>query len=113
MKLGTETGSMINHLMSTSKQPIPQVGMGVTMTSWTDRYAGTIIKVTPKTITVQYDRAKIVSGSTLSEDQTYEYTPDPDGSILVFRLRKNGQWRNLGGMGLLIGHRNSYRDPTF
>ena len=46
LKLGTETGSLINHLYSRSAQ-IDEiaVGVGATIISWSDRRAGTIIEV--------------------------------------------------------------------
>lgn len=38
MKLGTQTGSTTNYLMSGVKgQPAPEIGMGVTLLHWTDR----------------------------------------------------------------------------
>ena len=57
MKLGTETGSFVNHVLATQNKPQAVVGMGCTVLSWTDRHAATVIKVTPKTITVQRDKA--------------------------------------------------------
>ncbi len=44
MKLGTQTGSVINHLHSRAVigQPEPVVGMGATMLLWSDRRACTI-----------------------------------------------------------------------
>ena len=44
MNLGTETGSVMNHLMSrmVRGEPAPRVGMGATLLSWTDRHAATV-----------------------------------------------------------------------
>ncbi len=112
MKLGTETGSLINHVCSTSRQVEPKVGMGATILQWTDRQAVTIIEVTPKTITVQYDKATRTDSNGQSECQSYDYATDPDGSVSVFRMTKKG-WRNDSGNGLSIGHRDKYRDPSF
>jgi hypothetical protein len=136
MKLGKQTGSVINHLQSLAVigQPVPTVGMGATLLGWTDRYPGTIIKVDtagarPDGVTtyvhVQDDTYKLVGGSCMSEAQTYEYTPDPEGSISVFRSkdgsfweevrrnRETGRWNATRGKGLRIGERNRYYDPTF
>ncbi len=63
MKLGTQTGSMTNHLMSNVKSMEPMVGMGATVLMWTDRHACTIIEVNinrfklARRVTVQYDTA--------------------------------------------------------
>jgi hypothetical protein len=113
LKAGTETGSLTNHLMSRQGPVTPEVGMGVTVLYWTDRKAGTIIKTTAKTITVQEDTATRIDDNGMSEAQQYEYAPDPDGRITVFRLTKKG-WRGPGGgPGLAIGHRDAYHDYSF
>lgn len=113
MKLGTETGSLVNHLFSGPQPIVPEVGMGCTMLSWTDRYAGTIIKVTPCTITVQRDKTTRIDNNGLSELQEYRYERDPDGTTYIFRKTKKG-WRCSGhGMGLLIGERREYYDHSF
>ncbi|MBI0325563.1 hypothetical protein [Burkholderia plantarii] len=38
---------LVNHLQARAVigQPEPVVGMGVTILAWTDRYAGTIVKI--------------------------------------------------------------------
>lgn len=115
LKAGTETGSLTNHLMSRSKQPAPAVGMGVTMLAWTDRHAGTIIKVSPsgKTVVVREDRATRTDSNGMSESQAYRYEENPEGRTVTFRLTKRG-WRGTGhGYGLLIGERMAYRDYSF
>lgn len=116
MKAGTETGSLINHLMSRNA-PKPEVGMGVTILHWTDRSAGTIIEVNKsgKTIKVQGDKVTRVDKNGMSECQEYQCEPDPNGPISTWRLGKRG-WRRLGdpcGPGLSLGHRNPYHDYSF
>ena len=111
MKLGSETGSLMNHFMTDSKQPQPKVGDGCTICCWTDRHAATIIKVTRCTVTVQEDKAIRTDKNGMSECQTYEYEPDPNGATMVFRKTKNG-WKSKG-YGLLIGFRNHYYDYSF
>lgn len=134
MKLGTQTGSLINHLHSraTLGQPDPAVGMGCTFLRWTDRDAGTIWSAKALSskrwsweIEVSTDDAKMVSGSAMSEDQGYEFTPRPDARRVIYRCdRKSGEWVRMAeneagrlvisrGSGLRIGERDSYRDPTF
>lgn len=136
MRLGTETASVINNLYSrmTIGQPKPVVGMGVTLLSWTDRDAGTIVKVTEfggskvwgYEIEVTEDDARLIAGSCMSEDQTYEFSPRPDGYRSLYRFnKKSGEWVagktnpdtgkfNVSrGRGLRIGERDKYRDPSF
>lgn len=134
LKIGTQTGSLHNHLASraTKGQPKAEVGMGATLLLWTDRHAATIIAVegdgeTPGTIiSVQQDHAKRADDrGPFTEDQDYEYTPDPNGRIQHFRLSKvgfwegvvrntdTGRWNKRDGDGLAIGYRREYRDPCF
>ena len=115
MKLGTETGSLINHVMANSGQAKPEVGMGCTIFSWTDRHAATIITVSPsgKTVKVQRDIAKRTDTNGMSEVQSYEYSPDPEARVLTFRLTKKG-WRSTDTSGSLgIGFRKAYHDYSF
>jgi len=90
----------------------PAVGDGVTMCHFTDRHAGTVIKRTPKTVTVQRDKATRVDGNGMSDAQQYEYERDPEGATYVFSLRKNGTWRQRGheeqGTRLVAGRREYY-----
>ena len=128
MKLGTETGSVMNHLYSrmTVGEPAVFVGMGVTMLSWSDRSAGTIIEVNTKKnyIVVTDDDCKRIDNNGMSECQEYEYTTNPDGYKRYFRKDKNNQWRAMhhnengrlvysGGNGLRVGEREKYHDFSF
>lgn len=147
MKLGTETNSLTNHLMSRQVigEPTPEVGMGVTLLLWTDRHAGTIHRIFEDkrigtVLEITADSAKIVSGSMMSEEQSYEYTPRPDGPKRYF-AKKGSFWKEYhykvldtkydeeGDVrtqirskrlsevgtttGLKIGERCEYRDPSF
>ena len=131
MKLGTQTNSLTNHILSRAVkgQPTPEVGMGVTILAWTDRYAATITEV--KTVrgrlvlTVQRDRAVRTDRNGFSEDQTWVYQRNTHGRIQTFRQRHNGMWQEVTvnsktgrliaveGNGLRIGERQEYCDPTF
>jgi len=131
MKLGTQTGSVINHLHSraTLGQPVPVIGMGVTLLLWSDRHAGSITnvqRVRGKTIiTVQEDRATVVSGGTHDGSAVYEFNRNPGGSESCWRCdvdgrwqsvvisRETGRWGKAGSNGLRIGAREEYRDPSF
>jgi len=116
MRLGTETGSGVNHIMSGHVGgPRPEVGMAATILGWTDRYAGTVVWVSAsgKTCRVQEDTAIRTDARGLSEWQDYTYERNPQGRVITFRLGKRG-WRTAGrGAGLHLGERQSYRDPSF
>jgi hypothetical protein len=102
MKLGTETGSVINHLQSRAVigQPEPEVGMGVTLLHWTDRSAGTIVavKTVGKALIIEIteDDAKVVAGSSFDGTAEYEFTSRPDASRLMYRREANGKWVRVG-----------------
>lgn len=135
MKIGSETGSVMNHLMSRGVrgQPIPFVGMPATMLHWTDRSAATIVNVVEIggskrwkfEVIVQRDHAKVVAGSGHDGSAEYEYSRDPDGTRETFRMALDGMWckvvpnekgrlvKSKGGAGLRIGEREEYRDPSF
>ena len=110
MKLGTETGSVMNHIFSGSNTQ-PEVGMGASILAWTDRYAATIVKVTRCQIHVRRVTAKMVSGDCQTELCEYEYEENPNAPVMIFRKTKRG-WK-CNGYGLLIGVRDEYRDPSF
>lgn len=126
MKLGTETGSLVNHIYSTAASPAPEVGMGCTMLYWTDRKAATVVEVNHKGryIVVQQDRAVRVDDYGMSEHQEYEYKPDPNGATYIYRKMRDGRWvqhyrnRETGrlkkGSGTLaLGRREKYHDFSF
>lgn len=132
MRLGTDTGSMTNHIYSLAVkgQPEPKIGMGATVLSWTDRDAATVIAIeeTAKglVVTVREDIARRVDQNGLSESQEYEYTPSPRGHVNHFRREADGRWQAVvrsekragwkmvkGGLGLRMGERRSYRDFSF
>src|SRR5262245_23731157 len=132
MKLGTQTGSLTNHILSRAVigQPEPAVGMGATVLSWTDRHAATITAVNRTwykriQIEVQEDRAFRTDGNGMSESQSYTYMRDPVGAKHTFRRLDNGSWQEIafnqktkrwaktGGQGLRIGEREEYRDFSF
>jgi hypothetical protein len=127
MNLGTQTGSLVNHMYSrmTLGEPVPTVGMGVTMLSWTDRDAGTIVEVNMKKryIAVTEDSKRRIDNNGISESQEYEYTTVMDGHRNYYRKDRKGQWRRcyyndnnrlvFTTGGLIIGRRESYYDFSF
>lgn len=132
MKLGTETGSLVNHLYSrgTIGQPVAVVGMGATELMWTDRDACTIVEVVMdkgevKRIATTSDDSKVVSGSGHDGSAAYDHTSKPDGYRTYWRMSKAGKWESIvpndvgrwvksgNGKGLRIGSREKYSDPSF
>ena len=107
--------------LKTDKDPAPEIGMGATWCFINDRYGCTIVDVqrtkkgTPKSVTVQRDRATRVDNNGMSERQDYSYEPNTSAERIVFTLRKNGRFVRNGsdshsGVYLKIGNRISYHD---
>ena len=127
MKLGKHTGSLVNHIYSRSKSPVPEIGMGATLLSWSDRHPATIIDIFTKGkftyIKLQEDDAKRIDNNGISESQVYEYSRNPNGSITYFRL-KDDNWESVyidpdtnrfkKGVGsVVLGMRQEYYDFSF
>lgn len=85
----------------------PQRGDGVTVTRWSDCQAYTVIKRTPKQITLQRDKVKRLSelqwidggfsGIEVSgHRQEWSYECDPNGVIEKATLRSDGKWWAVG-----------------
>lgn len=131
LKLGSGTGSLMNHLDSRSVkgEPAPYVGMGATLLSWSDRHAGTIVEVFKKKdvlyIKVQEDNSVRIDKNGMSESQEYEYSSNSNGKISYFRkVAPYGFWQavyikpetgrfNIGSGGIKIGVRDEYYDFSF
>lgn len=94
----------------------PEVGQGVTIVSWTDRSAGTIIEVskTGHKIVVQDDTAIRTDSNGMSDAQSYRFERNTNGGITEATRRKDGSYRVKGGsQRVLIGVRDSYHDYSF
>lgn len=116
----THTGSLVNAIYGGSRQTEPEVGMGATILGWTDRYAATIVEVknNGKTVVIQEDNARRIDSNGMSENQTYEHTPNTDAPRKTYTLRKSGQYVKQGepiqgGGRILIGRRDHYYDFSF
>ena len=113
------TGSFINNLMQDAITPAPEVGMGATMISWTDREPATIIEVSKsgKKITIQTDIATRTDDHGMSDAQSYTFERNPKAYATEYSLRKNGRWVRVGdsmtGSSLLVGQRSKYYDFSF
>ncbi len=102
-----------------------QVGDGITVNLWTDRHAYTVIRRTPKTITVQRDKTTlnpefkpdiIVGGfaghCTNQNEQTYTYEPDTNGSKLTLRFSEKQCAFTYLGNAISLG-RHEFFDYNF
>lgn len=100
-----------------------KVGEGVTMHLYSDSHAGTIVKVTKATITVQRDNAiidpnfkpKFIPGGfaghcTNQNEQKYTYEQNPNAEMITFRWsNKYGMYRNDKiGMKVTKGRKEFY-----
>lgn len=125
MKLGTQTGSLVNHIYSRMGSPEPVVGMGATECLWSDRHAVTIVEVTKKYIVTQRDDTKRIDSNGMSESQEYEFTPNPEAYKQYWKKDKKGTYRqahhnengrlvfNGHSCHLGIGYRDEYYDFSF
>ena len=93
MKIGTETGSLVNWVQS-AYTGTPVVGEGATEFHWTDRSAYTVTEVAAggKSCTIVRDKTRrLFEGMT--DAQQYEYSPrEGKGEKLVFKW---GAWRRV------------------
>lgn len=127
MKLGTDTGSLVNHIYSRSSSVKPEIGMGVTILHWTDRSPGSIYSVFmvgKKTyIEVRDDDYKRLDQRGMTENQEWEYIPNPDGYqhfyreengrwIAVYKNPNTGRWIK-GNNHCYVGKREKYYDYSF
>lgn len=100
-----------------------KVGDGVTMHLWSDAHAGTVVKVTKTSVTVQRDKAtrdpnwkpEMIAGGfaghcTNQDSQTYTYEQDPNGELVKFNWsKKYSQFKNTKrGQSLTMGRREFY-----
>ena len=113
-------GSLINLVTEgMGNRLVPEVGMGITLLSWTDREPMTIVSVskTGKSFKATRDSYKRTDANGMSECQEYEYTTNPDGYPEEFSMAKNGRFYTKGGMkngsGCWLGKRERYYDFSF
>jgi len=93
MKLGTQTGSLFNHLMS-NNESVPVVGKGATVLYWTDRHAYEVLEVNEekKTCVIQRYDPKRTDNLGMSDSQDYEYKELTGPKITLYY--KWGAWRS-------------------
>lgn len=95
MKLGKDTGSLTNAMMSAASVA-PQVGKGATLLSWTDRYAYFVNSVSADGKTCVIERAIAIreDNNGMSDAQSYRYKRHEAGDTTPITLRfRHGKWR--------------------
>lgn len=103
-----------------------KVGDGATVNLWSDRHAGTIVKVTKASITIRRDKAirdpnfkpEFIPGGfaahcTNQDEQTYTYEPDEKGQLTTIRWsRKYNRYGTPGNVSASKG-RHEFYDYNF
>ncbi len=126
LNLGTQTGSLVNHIASRCIHPDIQVGMGATLLSWTDRHPATVTEHYTKGVyeyvVVQSDDYQCVMYKDELQSYTYHRNCEAETSTFrrkpntgwqgVYKSRTTGRWNKCCG-GLSIGEREKYYDPCF
>ncbi len=118
-------GDLMNRLLETVGPPKPEVGMGATTLMWSDRNAGTIVRIIAKSklgsatrIAWKQDKATRTDDNGQSDSQDYIYEYDDSAPEEIFSLRRSGRWVRQGesdknGTGLIIGIRDEHYDYGF
>ena len=109
-------GSLQNRLAERSRQPEPEVGMGVTAMYWSDRYPYEIIAVKDnRHITVREMDSKCLDYYA----GDWRVFSNPNGRVVNLFKTKRGQWRErigkngLGDIVYCLGVARRYEDPSF
>jgi len=95
-----------------------KVGQGATYGIGSDRYPYTVVEVaSPTRVVVQADNYRRTDKNGFSENQTYEFTPNPNACRIVVTRRKNGRWHRQGEStksgAFSFQGRHAYQDPSF
>lgn len=103
-----------------------KVGDGVTVNYWSDRHAGTVVKVTKSTVTIRRDKAIkdpnfkpdfIIGGfaahCTNQDERTYTYEPDENGQLTTIHWsKKYNRYGTPGNLSVSKG-RHEFYDYNF
>jgi hypothetical protein len=125
-----EFGSLVNMIQGNAQSVDPEIGMGVTFLSWSDRHPGTIQQINVKngkivSLEVTMDGANRTDNYGMSDAQSYEYIPDPNGFRIIVKQDRNGVWRkahvtetgqmrvNKNCQRVLVGRREKFYDYSF
>ena len=116
LKLGTQTGSIFNHIMSCGDTK-PEVGKGATELLWTDRHAYFVDWVSEdgKECKIQRADAVRIDGQGMSDDQEYRYDRIEGAGHYHLRFTY-GKWRDKETKKVFriqFGYMREYYDFSF
>ena len=112
-------GNVMNRISEVGRQTtLPEVGMGLTSYSFSDRYAYTVTRIDPKgkKLWAKEDTAVRSDKTGMSDCQSYTYTENPNAGETMFTFRKDGKWHmgnKLSGNVARLGIRDKYHDFSF
>jgi hypothetical protein len=131
-------GSVVNRIMESGRYPEITVGMGATITFWSDRSSATVIAVRyakdGKTVREIDTRGDDVGPNKVTwPAQDYDITPAPSleqdrtPNWQTWRMDQRGRLRKTmindngrrvmcapnNGPGIILGSRDYYQDPSF
>jgi hypothetical protein len=118
MKLGKDTGSLVNFMLANPNFVKPEVGMDVTECHWTDRSAWRVVAVDDdaKGCTLQRYAPKAIGNY---YEQRYQYEDETGKPMLkeghTMHIRyKYKRWKCGGStINLRFNCRCEYEDPSF
>lgn len=124
MKLGPETGSLMNYLQSGSKDNLPNVEKGATELLWTDRRAYFVNSVSKdsKSCTIERAKAVRIDNNGMSDCQNYRYEREENPVIYNLRFRygswyidhgKDSVYGRYSKINIKFGYMNAYHDYSF
>ena len=110
-----EEQEYIERLINRIKRFNVKVGDGVTIHLYSDSHAGTVIRRTAKSITIQQDKAIRIDNNGVSESQEYRFERDENGWISTHRWSDvYGAFRSSGDQSIGITNgRYEYYDYSF
>lgn len=116
LKLGTQTGSLFNHLMSNGSTA-PEVGKGATVLHWTDRsaYFVTWVSEDKKRCKIERPICKRADKNGMSDDQDWIYEIDPTAQPIELKFTY-GKWRDAETKhiyNIRFGFMSEYYDYSF
>ena len=124
LKLGTQTGSFFNHMMSAG-QALPEVGKGATKLYWTDREAYFVNSVSEDKKTCIIERPEVVRADKngMSDDQAYEYKREEGAEQITLKFRYKKWWieyncphenkKKYSKINIAFGFMREYYDFSF
>lgn len=122
MKLGSQTGSLFNHMMSSSNTE-PVVGSGATILHYTDRssYFVDSVSIDKKTVIIERASAIRTDDYGMCDIQNYRYERNQNAIPETIRYRygnwykvyKNDNKTTYGRINIIFGVMREYHDYSF